>query len=142
MAPPARNLSAITTATGGFVINGQAAYDCSGGSVASAGNVSGNGFDAAVLNTDEPQPHDEVETTRVIAKVGWYNLGVVARYANRVSVMYAKRIVEAGPAIDIYHRPRHPYTIALLASVPRLDLPRRGHRAVRPGREPVRRRAS
>jgi len=54
-----------------------------------------------------------------------HNLGVVARYANRVNVMYAGRIVEAGPAIDIYHRPRHPYTIALLRSVPRLDLPRR-----------------
>ena len=54
-----------------------------------------------------------------------HNLGVVARYANRVNVMYAGRIVEAGPAIDIYHRPRHPYTIALLKSVPRLDLPRR-----------------
>lgn len=54
-----------------------------------------------------------------------HNLGVVARYANRVNVMYAGRIVEAGQAIDIYHRPRHPYTIALLRSVPRLDLPRR-----------------
>ncbi len=54
-----------------------------------------------------------------------HNLGVVARYANRVNVMYAGRIVEAGPAIDIYHRPRHPYTVALLRSVPRLDLPRR-----------------
>jgi oligopeptide transport system ATP-binding protein len=53
-----------------------------------------------------------------------HNLGVVARYANRVNVMYAGRIVEAGPAIDIYHHPRHPYTIALLRSVPRLDRPR------------------
>ena len=53
-----------------------------------------------------------------------HNLGVVARYANRVNVMYAGRIVEAGPAIDIYHQPRHPYTIALLRSVPRLDRPR------------------
>jgi oligopeptide transport system ATP-binding protein len=53
-----------------------------------------------------------------------HNLGVVARYANRVNVMYAGRIVEAGPATDIYHHPRHPYTIALLRSVPRLDRPR------------------
>jgi len=50
-----------------------------------------------------------------------HNLGVVARYANRVNVMYAGRIVEAGPAEQIYHDPRHPYTIALLKSVPRLD---------------------
>jgi oligopeptide/dipeptide ABC transporter ATP-binding protein len=54
-----------------------------------------------------------------------HNLGVVARYAHRVNVMYAGRIVEAGPADAIYHDPRHPYTIALLRSVPRLDQPRR-----------------
>jgi oligopeptide/dipeptide ABC transporter ATP-binding protein len=54
-----------------------------------------------------------------------HNLGVVARYAKRVNVMYAGRIVESGPAAAIYHEPRHPYTLALLRSVPRLDRPRR-----------------
>jgi oligopeptide/dipeptide ABC transporter ATP-binding protein len=54
-----------------------------------------------------------------------HNLGIVARYASRVNVMYAGRIVEAGSAEAIYHDPRHPYTIALLKSVPRLDQPRR-----------------
>src|SRR5437667_2368264 len=53
-----------------------------------------------------------------------HNLGVVARYADRVNVMYAGRIVESGPSAEIYHDPRHPYTIALLRSVPRLDRPR------------------
>jgi oligopeptide transport system ATP-binding protein len=53
-----------------------------------------------------------------------HNLGVVARYANRLNVMYAGRIVESGPAADIYHGPQHPYTMALLRSVPRLDRPR------------------
>jgi oligopeptide/dipeptide ABC transporter ATP-binding protein len=53
-----------------------------------------------------------------------HNLGVVARYANRVNVMYAGRLVESGPAAAVYHNPRHPYTIALLRSVPRLDRPR------------------
>ncbi len=53
-----------------------------------------------------------------------HNLGVVARYANRVNVMYAGRLVESGPAAAIYHTPRHPYTMALLRSVPRLDRPR------------------
>ncbi|MBV9252169.1 MAG: ABC transporter ATP-binding protein [Acetobacteraceae bacterium] len=53
-----------------------------------------------------------------------HNLGVVARYANRVNVMYAGGIVESGSADAIYHRPRHPYTMALLNSVPRLDRPR------------------
>jgi oligopeptide/dipeptide ABC transporter ATP-binding protein len=54
-----------------------------------------------------------------------HNLGVVARYANRVNVMYAGRIVESGSAAEIYAQPRHPYTMALLHSVPRLDRPRR-----------------
>lgn len=53
-----------------------------------------------------------------------HNLGVVARYADRVNVMYAGRIVESGVAADIYHRPGHPYTRGLLKSVPRLDQPR------------------
>src|SRR5437764_7123305 len=53
-----------------------------------------------------------------------HNLGVVARYAQRVNVMYAGRIVESGTAAELYHNPRHPYTIALLRSVPRLDRPR------------------
>jgi len=53
-----------------------------------------------------------------------HNLGVVARYADRVNVMYAGRIVESGPAREIYEDPRHPYTLALLRSVPRMDLPR------------------
>ncbi len=53
-----------------------------------------------------------------------HNLGVVARYAHRVNVMYAGRIVESGLAEAVYHRPRHPYTVALLRSVPRLDRPR------------------
>ncbi len=50
-----------------------------------------------------------------------HNLGVVARYADKVSVMYAGKIVETGTATDIYKNPRHPYTLGLLASVPRLD---------------------
>jgi len=54
-----------------------------------------------------------------------HNLGVVARYADRVNVMYAGRIIERGSAKDIYGRPKHPYTLGLLHSVPRLDEPRR-----------------
>jgi oligopeptide/dipeptide ABC transporter ATP-binding protein len=53
-----------------------------------------------------------------------HNLGVVARYADRVNVMYAGKIVEEGTAHQIYHEPKHPYTIGLLNSVPRMDLPR------------------
>ena len=48
------------------------------------------------------------------------NLGVVARYARRVYVMYAGRIVESGPAEVVFNNPCHPYTLGLLHSVPRL----------------------
>jgi oligopeptide/dipeptide ABC transporter ATP-binding protein len=54
-----------------------------------------------------------------------HNLGVVARYADRMNIMYAGRIIERGSAREIYANPRHPYTVGLLRSVPRLDLPRR-----------------
>jgi oligopeptide/dipeptide ABC transporter ATP-binding protein len=54
-----------------------------------------------------------------------HNLGVVARYADRVNVMYAGRIIERGTAQEVYGNPRHPYTLGLLKSVPRLDEPRR-----------------
>jgi peptide/nickel transport system ATP-binding protein len=58
-----------------------------------------------------------------------HNLGVVARYTRRIYVMYAGRIVESGPANDIFRNPLHPYTIGLLNSVPRLDEPK-GHKLV------------
>ncbi len=54
-----------------------------------------------------------------------HNLGVVARYADRVNIMYAGKVIERGEAREIYANPRHPYTVGLLRSVPRLDLPRR-----------------
>ena len=50
-----------------------------------------------------------------------HNLGVVARYADRVNVMYAGEIVESGSAIDVFKRAKHPYAVGLLESVPRLD---------------------
>lgn len=50
-----------------------------------------------------------------------HNLGVVARYADRVNVMYAGRLIEQSTAINIYGAPAHPYTMGLLNSVPRLD---------------------
>jgi peptide/nickel transport system ATP-binding protein len=50
-----------------------------------------------------------------------HNLGVVARYAQRIYVMYAGRVVEAGTTKQIFGSPRHPYTVGLLKSIPRLD---------------------
>jgi oligopeptide/dipeptide ABC transporter ATP-binding protein len=54
-----------------------------------------------------------------------HNLGVVARYADRMNIMYAGKIIERGTSKEVYSNPRHPYTVGLLKSVPRLDLPRR-----------------
>lgn len=53
-----------------------------------------------------------------------HNLGVVARYADSVKIMYGGKIVEEGTTHDIFEDPHHPYTLGLIRSVPRLDLPR------------------
>jgi len=58
-----------------------------------------------------------------------HDLGVVARCADEVNVMYAGRFVERGTVAEVFARPRHPYTRGLLASVPRLANPR-GQRMV------------
>ena len=50
-----------------------------------------------------------------------HNLGVVARFADRVNVMYSGKIREKGPADDIFDSPSHPYTIGLLNAIPRFD---------------------
>lgn len=65
-----------------------------------------------------------------------HNLGVVARYADAVNVMYAGRLMESGPTDVIYNEPKHPYTVGLIASVPRLDLPRKRHLSVIDGLPP------
>jgi oligopeptide/dipeptide ABC transporter ATP-binding protein len=60
-----------------------------------------------------------------------HNLGVVARYVQRIYVMYAGRIVESGPSEEIFENPRHPYTVGLMKSVPRLG-EKRGSRKLIP----------
>lgn len=50
-----------------------------------------------------------------------HDLGVVARYADRINVMYAGRVVECGTAAEIFDAPQHPYTLGLMKSIPRLD---------------------
>jgi peptide/nickel transport system ATP-binding protein len=64
---------------------------------------------------------DTVERFRASLVIVTHNLGVVARYAQRIYIMYAGRIVESGTTKDIFANPRHPYTKGLLKCIPRLD---------------------
>jgi peptide/nickel transport system ATP-binding protein len=65
-----------------------------------------------------------------------HNLGIVARYADSVNVMYAARLVEQGEADAIFARSSHPYTVGLIDSIPRLDRPRQGRLATIEGMPP------
>lgn len=62
-----------------------------------------------------------VKTYRTSLIVVTHNLGLVSRYANRIYVMYAGRVVESGTTEDILTNPQHPYTLGLLNAVPKLD---------------------
>lgn len=53
-----------------------------------------------------------------------HNLGVVARYADSVKIVYGGKIVEEGSPDDVFENPHHPYTLGLIRAVPRLDQPR------------------
>ncbi len=53
-----------------------------------------------------------------------HNLGVVARLCDRIDVMYAGHVVESAATAELFAHPRHPYTLGLLRSIPRLDRPR------------------
>lgn len=63
----------------------------------------------------------EADTALIIIT---HNLGVVARYADSVKIMYGGKIVEEGDTFQIFENPHHPYTLGLIRAVPRLDLPR------------------
>jgi oligopeptide/dipeptide ABC transporter ATP-binding protein len=72
---------------------------------------------AQVLETLQ-RVRDEFGTSIVLIT---HDLGVIARMAERVLVMYAGEVVETATADDLFEQPRHPYTIGLLASLPRID---------------------
>jgi len=88
-----------------------------------------------ILIADEPTTSLDVTTQaqllkvmkEMVQKLGTslvivtHNLGLVARYAQRIYVMYAGKIVESGTTKSIFSNPRHPYTIGLLQCIPRLD---------------------
>lgn len=67
---------------------------------------------------------DIVKKTGTALVIVTHNLSIVARYADRVYVMYAGEIVESGTTMDIFRRPKHPYTIGLLKAVPSLNDPK------------------
>ena len=88
-----------------------------------------------ILIADEPTTALDVTTQAQILKlirdlvkkfrtsliIVTHNLGLIARYAQRIYVMYAGKIIEEGATKDIFAKPRHPYTQGLLRCVPRLD---------------------
>jgi len=72
--------------------------------------------EAAVLDLIEELKHEFLAATIFIT----HNLGVLARVSDWLCVMYAGQMVERGPVTEIFRNPHHPYTVGLLASVPRL----------------------
>lgn len=91
--------------------------------------------DAKLIIADEPTTALDVTTQAQIMEkllevvkrnktalvIVTHNLGLVARYAKRIYVMYAGKVIESGTTRDILNSPQHPYTKGLLAAVPRLD---------------------
>ena len=76
------------------------------------------------------------ETYQTALIIITHNLGIVARYADRVNIMYGGKIVESGTPYDIFENPHHPYTLGLIRAVPRLDLPRSHGLHTIPGEPP------
>jgi oligopeptide/dipeptide ABC transporter ATP-binding protein len=101
--------------------------------------------DPAVLIADEPTTALDVtlqaqvlevleriqERTQLSVMLITHDLGIVAGIADRVTVMYAGRHVERAPVDELFAGPRHPYTLGLLASLPRLDQRTRGQQLYR-----------
>jgi peptide/nickel transport system ATP-binding protein len=79
--------------------------------------------------------HAQRETDAALLLIT-HDLGVVAGLADRVLVVYAGRVVEEGTLDAIFYEPRHPYTLGLLGSLPRLDSDRREPLATIPGTPP------
>lgn len=106
-------------------------------------------LDPAIVIADEPTSSLDVTVqAQILAQLNLlrkqrgtaimlitHDLGVVAQMADWVAVMYAGSIVEAGSVETIFHRPQHPYTWALLSTLPRIDEPRPHLRPI-PGTAP------
>ena len=77
------------------------------------------------------------ERTRMSVVLITHDMGVVAGIADRILVMYAGRVIEAGPTRAVFRDPQHPYTWSLLGSIPRLDRPRPRRLTAIPGSPPT-----
>jgi peptide/nickel transport system ATP-binding protein len=113
---------------------GQYPHELSGGMRQRATIAMALACDPVLLIADEPttaldvtiqaQILDLMQTLQRDTGMGMlfvtHNLGVVAEIAHRVAVMYAGRVVEDGPVAEVFRNPRHPYTVGLLKSMPKL----------------------
>jgi peptide/nickel transport system ATP-binding protein len=100
------------------------------------GNVAGDGAESRLLIADEPTTALDVQVQRQILELLarlrrelglslifiTHDLAVAAQVADRLAVVYAGRIVEEGPTLDVLRAPRHPYTQGLLSASPRISL--------------------
>lgn len=88
---------------------------------------------AQILELIRDAAQDRAAATLLIT----HDLGVVAGMTQRLLVMYAGQIVESGTTDDVFAAPTHPYTAGLLASLPRMDAPRRSRLQAIPGSPPT-----
>ncbi len=121
---------------------GRYPHQLSGGQKARVGIARAIALDPSLLVLDEPTSALDVSVQAVIlhlledlkSRLGMsylfvsHDLNVVRLLCQRVLVMYLGRIVEAGPTGEILHRPRHPYTRALLSAIPAIDTTERSER--------------
>lgn len=129
-------LSAVGITDPPRVLNGYA-HELSGGMAQRVGISMALVLDPRLVVADEPTTALDVTVQRQVLDMVTgliaghdrsmllvtHDLGVVAQYCQKVVVLYAGRVVEAGPVVDVFTDPSHPYTLGLLQSIPRPGKP-------------------